>query len=248
MGLLYLSLLVYGAGIILIRDMFYLDLEESTIFLLWTAGALVLSSLHKDVILFLVAHVAAAIFLMSSLGNPVFFELIALIVLFFAGNWFFGYKKIVTVFSLLFLVLSVFYIFDFFRIDTFWLMLCYLMLGLLMVHVHHGLNRSVFRSVGLGVVGVAGVVMTFSDLWEGVININGTWLSVPFAIGLTGYMFMLISKKQVFPLIVIGALILRYYFDTLYGFMPRALFFVIGGLMILGIGMFIERYRKEEQA
>jgi len=241
MALLYLAFLVYGAAIILVRTMYALDVSEPTVFLLWTAGALILSLVHKDVILFVVAHIAAAMFVMASFGDPIHVWLVLLVVALFAGNMLFGLRKSITGANILFVLLSIFQVFDLFEVHTFWLMTTYVAIGLLMIHLRHDLNRGVFKAIGMGAVGVAGIVMTFSDLWSDIVRGGETALSVIFAVLLAGYMFFLIAKKHLFPLFIIAAIILRYYFDTLYDFMPRALFFVVGGLLILALGFAIER-------
>ena len=39
-------------------------------------------------------------------------------------------------------------------------------------------------------------------------------------------------------------LVLRYYFDGFYDFMPKAAFFTVGGLLLIALGYFMERVRR----
>lgn len=246
-ALLYLSILIFGAGLFLIDIAYNFNLEGYTIAFVWALAALLLSSVYKDVLLFIFAHILAFAFIVSGFNANIFALAIPLLVVFFTGNVYFGYQKIVTFGSLVLTQVFVLYAFDFFDVDGVFVAAAFLSEGLALYYFKHQLNLDIFRFVGITTASVAAFSLTFRELWEelGFIS-NGSFYAIPFAIAFTGYLFTLVSKRQVTPLIFIAVFILRFYFDTFYEFLPRSIFFILGGFMVLGMGVYIERYRREE--
>lgn len=245
---LYLSVLIYGAAIFLIEQMFNLNLDVHISFFIWTIGALVLSTIYKDIILFVFSHFLAFIFISNSFNEVIFIQGILLLAAFYFGNYYFQLRKIITFSSILVTEMFLIYVFDFMNLNELLATLFMFGVGLAMYYVKHSLHRPIFQFLGLATFGITGFMLTFEYIWEewSVIQ-NGSIVSIPFAILFIVYLLTLVSRRQITPLIVIGALILRYYFDTFYDYMPRSLFFVVGGVMIMGIGYYIERYRKGDE-
>ncbi len=244
-ALLYLSILIFGAGIFLIEQTFSLNIGTNQAFFLWAIGALLLSSIYKDTILFLFAHGAAFIFIATSFNELIFLQGLFVLAAFYAGNFYFNYQKAITAASLAVTLMLIAYTLGYFEVNPFYGVALYLVLGFVFYYLKHDLNKEVFQWFGIVMIGVTGFTLSFKNIWQelGFIQ-NGSVYAIVFSLILIIYMFTLITRKQLIPLIIIGVLIMRFYFDTLYDFLPRALFFIIGGLLILGIGYYIERFRK----
>ena len=121
-------------------------------------------------------------------------------------------------------------------------------IGFAMKTIPHDWQRKAFKVIGILTMGITGFALSFSDLWLAVdLFGDGRVISIVFSILFTVYLLYLLTKKEIIPIIIVGALILRYYFDTLYDFLPRALFFVLGGLIIIAIGVFIERLSNKKE-
>ena len=246
-ALLYLSVLIFGAGLFLIDLAYNFNLDPFVLNFVWALAALLLSSVYKDVILFIFAHVLAFVFLVTGFEENVFAYAIPLLGVLFAGNYYFGFRKIVTFGSLLLAQVFLLYTFDFFDLDPIYISFIFLGEGLILYNFKHQLNFEIFQFIGIATAGVAAFSLTFRNLWEDLTFIdNGSFYAIPFSIAFTVYLFTLVSKKQITPLIIISAFILRFYFDTFYEFLPRSLFFILGGFIVLGMGIYIERYRHEE--
>jgi uncharacterized membrane protein len=246
-ALLYLSVLIFGAGLFLINLAYNFNVEAYTINFVWALGALLLSSVYKDTILFVFAHVLAFLFLTLGFNDPIYIQGVLLLVIFFAGNYYFGYRKLITFGSLTLLLVFILYVFNDLDVLAPYIALSFFAIGLLFYYFKHQINYDIFQFFGVALMGVAGFALSFKEIWQEIEWItNGSWISLPFALAVVIYMFTLVSKRQITPLLVIAAFILRYYFDTLYDFLPRSLFFVMGGFMVLGMGYYIERFRRLE--
>lgn len=242
---LYLATLIYGGTLFLVNQGFNFNIATNTLFFVWALGALLLASLQKDLLLFLGAHILALLYVLNSFDDLIFIQLTLLTVIFFAGNYYFNYRKIATFASLGLMTVFVVYALDYLRVSPPLISLAVLGIGAALTHVPHELNRETFRLIGLINLGVAAFTLTFPEMWQnlGFID-NGAWYSLPFSILFVMYSLVLVSKRYVVPLITVAAFILRYYFDTFFDFLPRAAFFIVGGIIILGLGYAIERFRK----
>lgn len=243
---LYLSILIYGASIFLIDQIYNINIEPYNSFLIWAIGALLLSSIYKDIILFTFAHFLVFIFISAGFDDFIVIQGLIMIAALVLGNIYFGHKKILTLSTVIVSEMFLIYLLDFINLDAIFSVIVMFGVGMAMFYTEHKYNYPIVKFMGIVTFGVSGFMMTFKDLWEEywVID-NGSYLAIPFAIMFVIYLLTLVSRKQVIPLIIIAALILRYYFDTFYDYMPRSLFFVLGGVMIMGMGYYIERYRKD---
>jgi uncharacterized membrane protein len=246
-ALLYLSVLIFGAGLFLINLAYNFNVEAYTINFVWALGALLLSSVYKDTILFVFAHVLAFLFLTIGFSEAIYIQGFILLVIFFAGNYYFNYQKLITFGSLTLLLVFILYIFNDLDVLGLYTALAFFAIGLGLYYFKHQINFDIFQFFGVVVMGIAGFALSFREIWQELeIITNGTFFAIPLSMGIVVYMFTLVRKRQITPLIVIAAFILRYYFDTLYDFLPRSLFFIIGGFMVLGMGYYIERFRRLE--
>lgn len=116
-----------------------------------------------------------------------------------------------------------------------------------MYFIEHSLHREIFKLQGNVVFGVAGVVLTFPELWQAVLNTHSAQVSasVIFAVLFTGLLFALIRKGNIISLLFVCITIFRFYMDT-FALLPKSLFFIIGGLLLLGFGYYFERMRKAQ--
>jgi len=245
-ALLYLSLLIFGASLFLINIGFNFNIESNTLFFIWSLGALVLSSVHKDLLLFIAAHVLALIFVLTSFNDFIFIQLVLLMAAFFGGNYYFNYHKVITFGTLSLLITYIIYTLQYFDVNYTIISLSILVIGLLLTHIKHSLNFNVFRLVGLLTAGISAIVLSFPSNWESLSMINeGQLLSTSFSIVFVVYALYMTSLKLIVPLIIVAAFIVRYYFDTFFDFMPRALFFIVGGIIVLGLGFMIEKARQK---
>lgn len=247
-ALLYLSALIYGAGIFLVEQIFYINLDVPTGFLIWSVGTLLLSTIHKDILLYVTAHAFAAVYLLGSFDNFIFVQAIFLLALLLATNRYFGYRRLLTFAGLLLFEAFIFYTFAYFQSDALYVALVLFAFGTALYYTAPVLPKldvspDMVSLVGLLTLSVSGFVLTFPGIYLDA-GFNATWISWVFAIGLLLYLLFLTSRRLVTPLITIAVIITRFYFDTFYESIDRSVFFVLGGLMILAFGYYIETMRR----
>lgn len=244
-ALLYLSALIYGAGIFLMEQIFNFGGEFSRDFLLWSIGTVAIGLILREKLLFLFSHVLFLIYINGSFNQNIIIYSFIVLVVFYAGNKYFDFCKIVTFFNNLVALNFILYFLKYIDLNPLYITLIFFAIGLAMFYGRHKLNPDIFRVEGLIVVGISGLFLTIKDAWRELSFIeDGNVIAVCFGILLLIFLLSLVRKGLKTPLIFICALILRYYFDTFYDFMPKSLFFVIGGAILLGFGYYFERLRR----
>lgn len=242
---LYLSSMIYGAGIFLIGQIFHLGGSLGDAFLLWTIGAVFITFLSEDMMMAVASHILGLVFIILSLDENIILWGLGIIGLFYALNKYFNHYGLLTFFDNILNLCFLFYILDYFEFNGFSVVSIFLIIGLLMYYVPHRFNRHVFRVQGLIVTGITGLILTIDEMWYEIISMkNAGVFSVIFGIIFLIYLLSLVRKKHLIPLIFICGIIMRYYFGTLYDFLPKSMFFIIGGTILLAFGIYFEKIRK----
>ena len=133
--------------------------------------------------------------------------------------------------------------------------------GMLMVLCSFGERKGDLEGWGIMLTGVCGLFLTIPLLWrESVLSgclprFNALAVGMGFSSPDTAFAVL---SALIFCLVMLGLsfkghasataffclLVLRYYFDGFYDFMPKAAFFTVGGLLLIGMGFFMERVRR----
>lgn len=243
---LYLTVLLYGAGIFLIQQTFNISDQYFMAFLIWAIGALGMAYIYEKTLLFIFAQVLVFSYFTANVDKFIIPIGLIFIGLFYYLNKYFKFQKVntflTTGLTMMFLLLNVLF---YYEVDGIYNSFIYLGIGLAFYYIKHDLNRDVFKFMGLITIGIGGFALSFKYLWEQLPFIsNGNIYSIVFGILFIIYLLSLVEKRQIIPLLWICVMIIRYYFDQLYDLLPKSLFFIIGGAMILGFGYYIERFRK----
>lgn len=133
--------------------------------------------------------------------------------------------------------------------------------GILMVLCAFGERKDDMAGWGILLAGVGGLLLTIPDVWsespvlEWFPAVSSLFSKMGFALPGTGFAVM---SALIFCLLMLGLtckghaaatfffclLVLRYYFDRFYDFMPKAAFFTVGGLLLIGLGTLMGRLRR----
>ncbi len=242
---LYLSVLIYGAGLFLVTQIFNFGSLYYNDFLLWAIGAMVMGVIFKDNILYLFSNILFIIYINLNFNDNVILIALVFIVVVYAANKVFNYTKENTFFNNIIALNFILYLLNYFNVDPLYSTISFFFIGLLMHYVKHNLNHDIFKFQGNIIIGISGVILSFGDIWSTVSFINNSdAVGVVFGILFIIYLLLLIRKGNIIALIFTCVMILRFYFDTLYDFMPKSLFFFTGGLILLGFGFYFEKMRK----
>ncbi len=245
-SLIYISVLIYGSGIFLVGQTFNYGGDFTTAFLMWALGIIPISFVFKDKMILLFVHVLLLVYLN---GYYRFYEIpyliMGLIALLYYLNKYYDYSKLITFATNVLTINFVTYLCFLYNLEGVYTLGILLVLGLVMYYAPIEINRETFAIEGTIVIGVAGLILTVREVWNDLGYIeNADAVSVIFAIIYIIYLLYLTQKGNLISLIFICITIFRYYFDTMYDFMPKSLFFIIGGLILLGFGYYFERMRR----
>ncbi len=246
-SLVYISVLIFGAGIFLVEQMYNISIHFSKSFLLWSLGVLPMAYVLKDKFIFIFAH---GLLLVHSLGNfdyqGIAWGFIGLLLILYAINRLVFEKK--PYFLFIENVLAAIWVIDSIaEIDGSGLLAAGLIFGagILMKYVLSNYENMLLLQGNL-FMGFAGLFLTFKGIWSDADFSYAGEAAIVFGIVLMAYFLMDTGKGHFSSLFFVCILIFRYYVDNFYDFMPKSMFFIIGGLILIAFGYTFERIRKKE--
>ncbi len=111
------------------------------------------------------------------------------------------------------------------------------------------------RPIGFLFFGISGMILTLQEVWietlvyswklENIASIAPI-LSLIFTVIFFIYLLYLYKQEFIESILFIVAVIMRFYFDLFYSFMPKSLFFIIGGIILLTTGWYMEKKRRQK--
>jgi uncharacterized membrane protein len=150
-----------------------------------------------------------------------------------------------------------------FYADAIILLVCGAVGGLLVCLCAFGRWKWTLGGWGVVLLGFCGILLTFPDVWRGskilrfhVFQQLEDWMiktlevrpEVGFTVGAALFvcvaMIWLMHREFTLAVPFFCLLILRYYFDRFYDFMPKAMFFTVGGIILIAMGFWLERVRR----
>ncbi|SHF56650.1 Uncharacterized membrane protein [Desulforamulus putei DSM 12395] len=256
-SLLYIGVLTYGAGIFLIGQMFNFGGHFTSAFLLWAIGAFPMAVVFRDKIVYLFTCVLTMVYISGyfDFGGYPYLAIVLIPALYYC-NKYLENSRAITFFSNLVALDAVLLFSHITDMDEFYICLLFLGLGIGMYHLPIKTNAGVYRLLGTIVLGVAGLFLTLPEMWRDILHPGtqmvgydpsaGRIASSAFAVALIIYLLSLTRKENLTALVLICAVIFRYYVDTFIDFMPKSIFFITGGLLLLGFGYYFERLRRKK--
>ncbi|MFJ5625705.1 DUF2157 domain-containing protein [Peribacillus loiseleuriae] len=231
----YVGILIFGAGIFLIEQMFNISINFNSSFLLWAIGTIFIGYHLKDIAILLFIYLNGSIFLNeTSYLLAILVFLPALYVLLKK----FDYPKILTfcinalaINTIVLLLTKLVPKFNFHNPGTVILTILFI-LGIILVHipVPTKLQRTMHIQ-GHILHGITAIFLTFEF---------SLWFPITYLI----FLLYLVHKGSLISIVIICALIFRYYIDS-FDFLPKSLTFIIGGMILIGFGFFFEKQRKK---
>lgn len=99
--------------------------------------------------------------------------------------------------------------------------------------------------IGLLVAGLCGLLLTWPEVWRGSLASWGNILAVVSALITACVMIINIWRgHNAIGIIFCSLLVVRYFFDRLFGYMPKAWGFTLIGVVFIGCGLFFEKLRR----
>lgn len=244
-AMLYLSCIIYGGGIFLIGQIFNYGGEFTSAFYLWIIGIIPAMLIFKDRIIYLFANIMAFIYVSSSFGDSILIQTALLLAVLYYANRHFDYSKFATFVTNLVSLLLILQLMDYYSVEEPYAQITFFIIGLAFFYIKSPINDSMFNIQGILVSGLSGFSLSFEWPWESIMD-DPQKLAIGVGIALMLYMLYLVKQGLVTPLVIICMMILRYYFDTFYDFMPKSMFFLTGGIILIAFGHYFERLRRRQ--
>lgn len=240
----YLGVLVFGAGIFLVRQMFHFGGDFQTAFLWWSLGILPLAWVFRDQWILLLASLFAFFSLIEDSflqGQSIPYWILLWIAAIYVLNEKIGFSKatgfVAGLLPLIFIGIVFNYITEGHDDYLYVLGLIYFAIGIF-IALSRKKIREIYVIVGYLVHGGAALMLSFEDAWP------VDWINIPFSILYLLFVLYLIKKGSLLSILILCAMIFRFYLDLSFEFLPKSLVFIIGGLLLLGFGFYFEKQRK----
>lgn len=244
-----IGLLIYGAGIFLIGQTFHLGSEAGNAFVAWAAGALALALYLKDRWIFLFSTILMGIYTTYALWDdhyPV--ALLLYIPVLYWLHHKLDLKSEALVFFLNLLVLyGISACIGLSSLDENWIPYVLFLLGFGLIFLPIPSYTRLLEWQGMIISGINGIILTFEFPWKVIINQESKVLGLGFSVFLLVFLIWMLRRGSLASLLILAALIFRYYVDFSYDFLPKSLFFILGGAMLILFGFWFEKSRKERK-
>lgn len=248
----YVGAIIYGAGIFLVGQIFNNSPEWYNYFLMWGLGILPMALLLEDVIIFSFLNFALFIYANGYYfsGNDRYPYLMILVI----PTMYSVIKKLNTkklplfianTISLNLISLAVFKCFGDVEVVQ---LTIFFIIGLSMIFIPtKNQYKEVFKLQGAIVHGIAGLMLTMPGSYYSYdMNsyLSSSSLYLVFTVIYLIILFFLINKGSLSAIIILCAVIFRFYLDISFDFMPKSIVFILGGLILMGFGYLFEKKRR----
>ncbi|MGJ7919000.1 DUF2157 domain-containing protein [Neobacillus sp. LXY-4] len=241
----YLGVIVFGAGIFLIGQMFHLGGDFRSAFYWWSLGIMPLAWVLKDKWILLAASIFMAIYIGDGAfigGEMINFWVILWLIAIYLINDQIGFFRVtgfvLGILSLQFIWTVLIYFTDGIQEVEYIYGLVYLAIGVVLI-LFQGKIREVFVFLGHLVHCGAALLLSFEGSWP------LDWAYIPFSIVYLLFVLYLIKKGSLVNIIILCIMIFRFYIDLSLEFLDKSVVFIIGGLILLGFGFYFEKQRKK---
>lgn len=244
-SLYYLGVLVFGAGIFLVGQMFHFGGDFQDAFLWWSLGILPLAWFLRDKWILLAASLFAIIYMLHQpflQGDLIPFWILLWSAAIYVLNEKIGFSRatgfLVGVQILIFIGIVFNYVTNGNDKYMYVLALLYLVIGVIGVLSRKEI-KDIYVILAYLVHGAAALQLSFGEIWP------IDWLYIPFSILYIIFVLYLVNRGSLLSIIILCVMIFRFYLDISFAFLPKSFVFILGGLILLGFGFYFEKQRKK---
>ena len=241
-SLTYVGIFIYGASIFLVGQMFNFGGHFTSAFLLWAVGIVPIAIFYKDKLIYIFIHILMIVYLNGFINmNGMPWLIIIIVAALYYGKRYFESSQLIVFFNNLILLNAIgFFVFKWqhFRGVSYIILFA---IGLAMYFIQVKENKQIFKIQGVITFGVFALFLTSRESWDFLKGGVQLAASIVFTIVYLGFLLSILRKSSLTALVFFCLTIFRFYFDTMYDFLPKSMFFIIGGLLLLGFGFYFER-------
>lgn len=245
----YVGVLMFGASIFLIGQMFHLGGDYYGAFLAWGMGVIGIGYLLRDRVILTFVVVLFSVYSIGYANDHETLSFMSVLIAILIGyvNHAIGYSRILTL-AVNGYILLISYIYmlttiPFFEDYTepfYILFIGGFLFGILLLYMKVPEHvKNTVRIQGHVIHAVNGMVLTFGSVWQ------SEELAMAFSVAYIAFVFYLVRQGSLFSILLLSALVIRFYVDLSFDFMPKSLVFIVAGMMLLATGYWFEKKRKE---
>lgn len=260
-GFIYISICIFGGGLFLTDQLLNLNFDISNLFLFWIIGILPMGYILKDKLIYFFIQTLSLWYMIfniervSILTSQMFSINLLFIIFILISLIFINYmkftKKLFVVMNNFYIMFVLIYISEWINIGDLYEIIAIFCFGLYLFYC-----RFFFENVneinlvqGIIFMGVSGLIMTYENIWEEITIINnGILFSVSWSVIFGLYLLWLVNKKHIIAIVFICGLLIRYYIDKFYSFIPKSMFFIFFGIILLIFGFYLEKLNRQKGA
>lgn len=243
-SLYYLGGFLFGSGIFLIGQAFHLGGEVYPAFLFWAIGIIPLAFYLKDK-----AVLNFSILLLLLYSSEIYMQdqypfvlLMAIPLIYLINHMQLNKSKSVFFINSILLIHFLHSQLWFFGVNHFITVMLLFLLGIVISWKSNHEYTRIMKLFGYIVQGVYGIALTVPSVWEFVFSASVSQsLAIIFAIVYGLYIIFMVRQANLMAIMVLCGLIFRFYIDLSYDFLPKSLFFIIGGAILILFGFWFER-------
>lgn len=155
------------------------------------------------------------------------------------------------------LVLSAFLFYHFDYENSAVIALFYFTLWMIITYFQHPDYKKFMKLTGTILHFPTALILSFPELWLPLFYENTSYYndtlhsqaliaSIVFSILYFLYALTLVKRENLYGVAIVCVFILRFYVDLSLAFMDKSIAFIIGGLLLLGLGLWFEKTRRKE--
>ncbi len=240
-SMLYLGMLIYGAGIMLTQDMFNHRVSFLPSGMLWIIGILPMVYVFEDKLAYLFSMIIYFGFSFSYMQTYTTMVWLTYLALYVIGRQLFKNYIVGTIINriiLLSIIPQYLFTLDLEHIYIFIIMIC---IGIFLNIYKFRENKEMYSIMGIILIGIFGIYLTEVEYWK-VIFSQGVSTMASYAVGILYFVYFIykIPKVSFLSVIFIISLIVRYFSDSLMLVVPKSIMFIVIGIILIASGFYIE--------
>ena len=246
-SILYLGVIIYGAGVMLTQDMFNYNISFLPSGILWVLGMLPTIYIFEEKLIYIFACILTFIFSFSYINTYPYMVILVYSVIFIINIKIFKDFKLgilardVVLYSLIPQYLNLF------GVENIYIFVIMIAIGIGIRYYNFKENKWMYELQGLVLIAIFGMNLTFSYTWEVLLNNNVSQL-IAYGVGFSYFVYFMYEsvKGNLICVLPIIALVIRYFSDSFILAFSKSLLFIIVGGILLVIGFFIEKNISEK--
>lgn len=244
---LYINGFLIGGMLSLAYNLMDIPFHNSVVLFTWSLSLILLSIIFKDKLMFIFAQVVAIFFAVSGLDHVYLLLPTILLLVFYFTNIYHKYPLTSSVINVGVICACVLQYFVYLNTNSVLIIVSYMLIGFYLFYRRFKHHNMWSEYIGFLLASTMAIIMTSREAWENLLGLaDGNTYAIVWGTVLAIYFLVMIKHKSMTSLFFLCVLIFRFYFDMFYGLMPRSIFFFLGGVIILIMGLYFERKRLLE--